>query len=125
MPKFNWKSRGQRGWKIIQLVTTINLQQQKGISGTGVVIVLLGALDGIFGKKCSRFLSQSGSSLDEPALTDRGGKPSWFQGTLNKSRLDNYFPTLAAMVFSQPCFLHFPWDFVSSAGVHQSQFIWF
>ena len=29
--------------------------------------------------------------------SESGGKPSWFQGTLNKSRLDNYYWTLAVL----------------------------
>ncbi|KAL5740433.1 hypothetical protein ACOSQ2_029613 [Xanthoceras sorbifolium] len=30
-------------------------------------------------------------------VSERGGRPSWFQHTLNKSRLDNYYWTLAAL----------------------------
>ncbi|CAI9779250.1 unnamed protein product [Fraxinus pennsylvanica] len=30
-------------------------------------------------------------------LSERGGKPNWFQDTLNRSRLDNYYWTLAAL----------------------------
>lgn len=30
-------------------------------------------------------------------ISERGGKPNWFQDTLNKSRLDKYYWTLAAM----------------------------
>ncbi|KAM3737654.1 hypothetical protein ACB098_09G072700 [Castanea mollissima] len=30
-------------------------------------------------------------------VSERGGRPSWFQGTLNKSRLDNYYWTLTVL----------------------------
>ena len=30
-------------------------------------------------------------------ISESGGKPSWFQDTLNKSRLDNYYWTLTVL----------------------------
>ncbi|KAJ0028220.1 hypothetical protein Pint_35208 [Pistacia integerrima] len=84
--------------------------------------VLLGGFDGISQTSATRFLTDQfpatlGNYMAHIALgifglgtmgsvlsvyvvgiiSERGGKPSWFQDTLNKSRLDKYYWTLAAM----------------------------
>ncbi|XP_031275324.1 protein NRT1/ PTR FAMILY 5.5 [Pistacia vera] len=84
--------------------------------------VLLGGFDGISQTSAARFLTDQfpatlGNYMAHIALgifglgtmgsvlsvyvvgiiSERGGKPSWFQDTLNKTRLDKYYWTLAAM----------------------------
>lgn len=84
--------------------------------------LLLAALDGISGHSIAKFFAdQAPPSMKKYLLfftdavlglgimssvlsvyivgkvSERGGKPSWFQYTLNKSHLDNYYWTLAAL----------------------------
>lgn len=84
--------------------------------------LLLAALDGISGHSIAKiFADQAPPSMKKYLLfftnavlglgimcsvlsvyivgkvSERGGKPSWFQYTLNKSHLDNYYWTLAAL----------------------------
>ncbi|CAB4284686.1 unnamed protein product [Prunus armeniaca] len=64
--------------------------------------LLLGGLDGIADNSIGWFfINQDRSSIHGSVhvgeISGRGGKPSWFQATLNKSRLDQYYWTLAAL----------------------------
>ncbi|KAK4582524.1 hypothetical protein RGQ29_025638 [Quercus rubra] len=59
--------------------------------------LLLGAVEGIHGVIGAGTVGSVLSVYVVGKVSERGGRPNWFQDTLNKSRLDNYYWTLTVL----------------------------